>query len=63
VPRLTAAGLESRPLDDALDWADVAVIVTAHHEVDHAEVARRARLTVDLRGVTRDVASPSVVRL
>ena len=65
VPRLPAAGLESRELDEALAWADVAVIVTAHPEVDHALVAQRARLVVDLRGVTRDVpvASGSVVRL
>jgi UDP-N-acetyl-D-glucosamine dehydrogenase len=63
VPRLPAAGLESRPLDEALEWADVVVVVTAHPEVDHADVARRARLTVDLRGVTRAVTSPTVVRL
>jgi UDP-N-acetyl-D-glucosamine dehydrogenase len=63
VPRLAAADLASRPLEDALGWADVAVIVTAHPEVDHVDVARRARLTVDLRGVTRDVVSPTVVRL
>jgi UDP-N-acetyl-D-glucosamine dehydrogenase len=63
VARLPATGLTSRPLDEALRWADVAVIVTAHPEVDHAEVARVARLTVDLRGVTRGVTSPTVVRL
>ncbi|HWH94066.1 MAG TPA: nucleotide sugar dehydrogenase [Baekduia sp.] len=63
VPRLPGTGLESRPLDEALRWADVAVIVTAHPEVDHVAVARTARLVVDLRGVTRGVTSPSVVRL
>jgi UDP-N-acetyl-D-glucosamine dehydrogenase len=63
VPRLAAAGLESVALDEAVRWADVAVIVTAHPEVDHAEVARSARLVVDLRGVTRDVPSPTVVTL
>jgi UDP-N-acetyl-D-glucosamine dehydrogenase len=63
VPRLAGTGLESRPLEEALSWADVAVIVTAHPEVDHAEVARAARLVVDLRGVTRDVPSSTVVRL
>ena len=65
VPRLASAGLSSRELDEALTWADVAVIVTAHPEVDHAQVAQRARLVVDLRGVTRDagVSSDSVVRL
>jgi UDP-N-acetyl-D-glucosamine dehydrogenase len=61
----SVAGLESVGLDDALGWADVAVIVTAHPEVDHVAVAQRARLVVDLRGVTRDVPVPSerVVRL
>jgi UDP-N-acetyl-D-glucosamine dehydrogenase len=63
VPRLPSPELESRPLDEALRWADVAVIVTAHAEVDHRRVVEQARLVVDLRGVTRDVASPSVVRL
>jgi UDP-N-acetyl-D-glucosamine dehydrogenase len=62
VPELGVAGLRSVALEDGLAWADVAVIVTAHPEVDHAEVARRAALTVDLRGVVRD-AAPNVVRL
>ncbi|MCW3004078.1 MAG: nucleotide sugar dehydrogenase [Conexibacter sp.] len=63
VPRLAHAGLASRPLDEALSWADVAVIVTAHPEVDHDAVAERARLVVDLRGVTQHIASDTVVRL
>jgi UDP-N-acetyl-D-glucosamine dehydrogenase len=63
VPRLPGTGLESVALGEALRWADVAVIVTAHPEVDHAEVARTARLVVDLRGVTRDVPSPTVLTL
>jgi UDP-N-acetyl-D-glucosamine dehydrogenase len=52
VPSLQAFGLESRSLDDALDGADLAVIVTAHPDVDHNDVAARMPL-VDLRGVTR----------
>jgi UDP-N-acetyl-D-glucosamine dehydrogenase len=63
VPRLTEFGLDGRPLDEALDWADVAVIVTAHPEVDHGEVVQRAPLVVDLRGVTREMSSDAVVRL
>ena len=43
--------------------ADLAVIVTAHPGVDHEAIARRAPLTVDLRGVTRDVASATVQQL
>jgi UDP-N-acetyl-D-glucosamine dehydrogenase len=63
VPELAGHGLRSRDLDEAVAWADAVVIVTAHPEVDHDDVARRARLLVDLRGVTRDVASPTVVKL
>jgi UDP-N-acetyl-D-glucosamine dehydrogenase len=63
VARLPEARLASRPLDEGLSWADVVVIVTAHPEVDHDEVVQRARLVVDLRGVTRRTVSDSVVRL
>jgi UDP-N-acetyl-D-glucosamine dehydrogenase len=63
VPDPPAPGLRALALDDGLTWADVVVIVTAHPEVEHADVARRARLTVDLRGVTRGAGVPGVVRL
>jgi UDP-N-acetyl-D-glucosamine dehydrogenase len=63
VPALADLGLTSAPLDEALADADLALIVTAHPEVDHDLVARRARLVVDLRGVTRSSHLPSVVRL
>jgi UDP-N-acetyl-D-glucosamine dehydrogenase len=63
VPRLPAMDLRSQDLDEALSWADVAVIVTAHRGVDHGAVVDRARLVVDLRGVTRGIASDRVVRL
>jgi UDP-N-acetyl-D-mannosaminuronate dehydrogenase len=52
VPALREHGLQSVSLDDALNDADLALIVTAHLQVDHQLVARRARLLVDLRGVT-----------
>jgi UDP-N-acetyl-D-glucosamine dehydrogenase len=52
VPALQAFGLDSQPLDEALAGADLAVIVTAHPDVDHADVATQLPL-VDLRGVTR----------
>ena len=66
VPVLAELGLRSVPLDDALANADLVVIVTAHPSVDHELVARRARLLLDLRGVTRTrsaSASGNVVRL
>jgi UDP-N-acetyl-D-glucosamine dehydrogenase len=56
-------GLSSTPLDDVLRDADLALIVTAHPSVDHDVVARRARLVVDLRGVTRTSHAANVVRL
>jgi UDP-N-acetyl-D-glucosamine dehydrogenase len=53
VPDLPAFGLASVPdLDEAVEQADLVVIVTAHPGVDHAAVAARVP-TADLRGVTR----------
>jgi UDP-N-acetyl-D-glucosamine dehydrogenase len=66
VPVLAELGLRSVSLDDALANADLVVIVTAHPSVDHELVARRARLLLDLRGITRtrsSSASGNVVRL
>jgi UDP-N-acetyl-D-glucosamine dehydrogenase len=63
VPALSDFGLTCTPLDDAVADADLVLIVTAHPSVDHDLVARRARLVVDLRGVTRSSQLSSVVRL
>ena len=63
VASLSDFGLSSTPLDDVLRDADLALIVTAHPSVDHDVVARRARLVVDLRGVTRTSHAANVVRL
>jgi UDP-N-acetyl-D-glucosamine dehydrogenase len=64
VPTLTELDLHSLPLEEALADADLALIVTAHPSVDHELVSRRARLVVDLRGVTRSFAETgNVVRL
>jgi UDP-N-acetyl-D-glucosamine dehydrogenase len=63
VPVLTDFALTSTPLEEAVTDADMALIVTAHPDVDHDLVARRARLVVDLRGVTRSSGVPGVVRL
>jgi UDP-N-acetyl-D-glucosamine dehydrogenase len=63
VPTLADLALSSVPLEEALQDADLALIVTAHPTVDHELVARRARLIVDLRGVTRASAADNVVRL
>jgi UDP-N-acetyl-D-glucosamine dehydrogenase len=63
VPQLPDYGLASVPLEQALADADLALIVTAHPGVDYEQVARRARLVVDLRGVTRSSSVGNVVRL
>jgi UDP-N-acetyl-D-glucosamine dehydrogenase len=63
VPALADFALANTPLEDALKDADLALIVTAHPSVDHDLIARRARLVVDLRGVTRRSGAGNVVRL
>jgi UDP-N-acetyl-D-glucosamine dehydrogenase len=54
VPALPAFGLENVELEQALEGADLALIVTAHPEIDHMAIAARVT-TVDFRGVTRTV--------
>ena len=63
VPAPRDHDLHSVSLDDALEDADLALIVTAHPQVDHRLVAQRARLLVDLRGVTRELGVADAVRL
>jgi UDP-N-acetyl-D-glucosamine dehydrogenase len=64
VPELSGLGLVNSELISALADADAVVLVTAHPEIDHLEIARRAALFVDLRGITRGLAaSESLVRL
>jgi UDP-N-acetyl-D-glucosamine dehydrogenase len=63
VPALADFALNSTPLEEALKDADLVLIVTAHPSIDYDLVARRARLVVDLRGVTRSSQLSSVVRL
>jgi UDP-N-acetyl-D-glucosamine dehydrogenase len=63
VPSLPEFELESVDLQTAAASADLVAIVTAHPEVDHAAVVAEAALTVDFRGVTRDIESDSLIRL
>src|SRR5436190_11515570 len=63
VPELPEHGLVSQPLDEAVAAADVAVIVTAHPDLDHEALVQAAALTVDLRGVTFGLDRPNLVRL
>jgi len=63
VPELRDHGLRNEPLDRVLDGADLAVIVTAHPDIDHHAIATRVPALLDLRGVTRGVETGNVVRL
>ncbi len=63
VPSLPMLGLESVPLDETVADSDAVVLVTAHPDLDHAAIAARSALFVDLRGVTRGVERESVIRL
>lgn len=63
VAELPAFGIASEPLEAVLEAADLAVIVTAHPDVDYREVVERSRQVVDFRGVTRGIESGNVVRL
>ena len=63
VPALPELGLESVDLEDALGDADLVAIVTAHPEVDYADVVAAAPIVVDFRGVTRGIQARNLVRL
>jgi UDP-N-acetyl-D-glucosamine dehydrogenase len=63
VPELSKHGLASVELEPALAEADLVVIVTAHKEVDYADVVSKARAVIDLRGVTRGIEAPNLERL
>ncbi|HEX3518483.1 MAG TPA: nucleotide sugar dehydrogenase [Solirubrobacteraceae bacterium] len=63
VPNLAELSLKSTPLEQAIADTDLAVIVTAHPGVDHDLIARRARLVLDLRGVTHAAPAANVVKL
>jgi UDP-N-acetyl-D-glucosamine dehydrogenase len=63
VPSLPEFDLASQPLEQAIDGADLALIVTAHPSVDYEKIAQQGRLVVDLRGVTRGTQAENVIRL
>jgi UDP-N-acetyl-D-glucosamine dehydrogenase len=63
VPELRDFDLASVDLDSALRSADVAAIVTAHPGIDYGAVVAAAPLTIDFRGVTREIDAESLIRL
>jgi UDP-N-acetyl-D-glucosamine dehydrogenase len=60
---LPELGLGSVDLDEALRSTDLAAIVTAHPGIDYGAVVATAPLTIDFRGVTRELESASLIRL
>jgi UDP-N-acetyl-D-glucosamine dehydrogenase len=63
VPSLPELGLESGQLEPSLERADAVVLVTAHPGIDYTDLAERANLFIDLRGITRGLQIESLVRL
>ena len=63
VPELPKQGLASVDLDAGLRDCDLAAIVTAHPDVDYAQVVASAPLVIDFRGVTREIEADNLVRL
>lgn len=63
VPELPELGLASVDLSDAVTGADAVVLITAHPGIDHTGIAGDANLFIDLRGVTRGMQGPNLVRL
>src|SRR5215211_1533593 len=62
LPELPELELESEPLERLVD-SDVAVIVTAHPDLEVERVVRDSPLVVDFRGVTRGIEAENLVRL
>jgi UDP-N-acetyl-D-glucosamine dehydrogenase len=63
VEELREFGLTSCDLWTEAPRADLAVIVTVHDEIDHDRLVRESALVLDLRGVTRHLDEPNIVRL
>ncbi len=63
VPQLSEFDLESVDLDEGLRSADLVAIITPHPGIDYAEVVATAPLTIDFRGVTREIDAASLIRL
>jgi len=63
VPELAQFDLRSVELDEGLREADLAAIVTAHPGIEYGEVVASAPLTIDFRGVTREIDATNLIRL
>ncbi|HEY5286982.1 MAG TPA: nucleotide sugar dehydrogenase [Solirubrobacteraceae bacterium] len=63
VPSIPELELSSVTAEQALDGADLALVVTKHPGVDYEAIVQSAPIVVDLRGVTRGTQAKNVVRL
>ncbi|MGA2757451.1 MAG: nucleotide sugar dehydrogenase [Solirubrobacteraceae bacterium] len=63
VPSLERFELRSTPLEQALEGADLVLIVTAHPGIDYDALAVDGTCVFDLRGVTHPAVDSQVVRL
>jgi UDP-N-acetyl-D-glucosamine dehydrogenase len=62
-PELSEFSLTSVDLDEGLRSTDLVAIVTAHPGIDYGEVVARAPLTIDFRGITREIDAANLIRL
>jgi UDP-N-acetyl-D-glucosamine dehydrogenase len=62
-PELAEFDLRSVDLDEALASTDLAAIVTAHPGIDYGAVVATTPLTIDFRGVTREIDAANLIRL
>src|SRR5262249_53096336 len=63
VAELPELGPPSTPLEQGLEEADLAAVVTAPPEFDLEEIVSGASLLIDFRGVTRKIDAANLVRL
>jgi UDP-N-acetyl-D-glucosamine dehydrogenase len=62
-PELAEFGLRSVDLDEGLRSTDLAAIVTVHPGIDYGAVVAAAPLTIDFRGITREIDAANLIRL
>lgn len=63
VPHLPEADVASSELEAALAECDIAVICTAHPDLDYRDVVAKAPLVLDFRGVTRGIKAENLLLL
>ena len=63
VAELGELSLSSTDLEQGLESADLVAIVTAHPQLDYADIVSRSALVLDFRGVTRGIEASNLSRL